>query len=507
MKGSDIGMASKIIRTYNGTIIVPYYPKQMKQLEYETSTYDRVYHKSIEITGFKMNYAGLPAFITHNQSEEYLKGSLPTYEITTMDVIKPKNVMYDFSLNSDINPTDIQSDIINQIELDFRKSGRDAQKEWFVNLQTGFGKTLLSVYLVSVIKYKTLIMCFSTEILDQWAKTIHDKTNFDCDRLLLINNSKILLNILEGKFNTDDFDIIMCTPGLIMSFAKKYGLESLEPLFTKMGIGLKIFDEAHRNKANIVKINALTNVKYTLYLSADFGQSDRDIEIMYYKIFKHCKILRADEDSMFDMRYTKAIIVEYNTEPTLIESESIKNKYGFSPQYYMTYQFNKGMIIDVIYYLIDKIDSINDKHHRILILFKNIDHVDTMLEKCQERYGDNHIIGRYHGNVSTEEKECTLQCADIIISTYQSFGTGIDVSNIKYVISTNQCNKIEDNQAAGRARPMKDGSDVFYFMLIDKGFKYCTTKLKTRLSYLNQTKIKQIVKIKYESSGGTTSNV
>ena len=47
-----------------------------------------------------------------------------------------------------------------------------------------------------------------------------------------------------------------------------------------------------------------------------------------------------------------------------------------------------------------------------------------------------------------------------------------------------------DNQSAGRARPLADGSDAMYFMFVDNGFSYCKRKLKIRLEYLTKTKAK-----------------
>ena len=84
----------------------------------------------------------------------------------------------------------------------------------------------------------------------------------------------------------------------------------------------------------------------------------------------------------------------------------------------------------------------------------------------------------------------------MIISTYQSFSTGIDVSLIKYVISCSICTKIQDNQSSGRARPLPDNSDAYYFIMSDMGFPYTKKKLGSRLAYLKETKIKDIVTIK-----------
>lgn len=486
----------KIIVTNNGTIITPYEKGNAVILEKVTSTYDEVYHKRVEQTGFIMKYNNNTAFITHNNNERWLRNFFPEYEYFHMPKNRPSKMKYGFHLNDNIEPTDIQFNIISEILKDKDKD-KKIQKEWFVNLQTGYGKTLLSVYLSSILQYKTLIMCSFRDVLKQWMDTIKNKTNFDMSRVLLIDSSKILLSMFEGNFDADNYDVFICTPSLITKFSKKYGNEKLWKVFEVMGIGLKIFDEAHLNKANIVKINALTNVKYTLYLSADFAQGNLELQKMYYRIFNKTLIIKPSEDDMIDMRYTRAIVVEYNSRPSETETMSIYNKYGFSPQFYIDYQFDKGYVFEVLTYIINNIIKSNQKNYKILILLVNIDHIDILKSILEEKYGDRYIIGRYHSNVNNEEKEYVKSNANIIISTYASFGTGVDVSNIKYVISINQCNKIMDNQAAGRARPMIDGSDVFYFMLIDRGFNYCIKKLKTRLQYLAETKIKDITKIKY----------
>lgn len=484
----------KIIISNNGVIITPYTKGDCAQLEKMTSVYDPVYYKYKELTGFILEYNGTPSFITHQNNPRYIQELFPSYQIEYLNEIKPIRMEHDFGLNEDITPTDIQYNILNQI-LNTSKNIKDS-KEWFVNLQTGYGKTMLSIYLSSILKHKTLVTCFSSDILKQWISSIKKNTSFNMERLLLIDSSKILKSILDGKFNHSKYDMFFCTPRLLVSFAKRYGYENLYEVIRVIGIGFKVFDEAHRNMGNIVKINATTNVRHTLYLSADFGQSDREVEEKYYRIFYKVPIIRPDEEYQVTMKYTRAVIVEYDSKPLSSDIPSINDKYGFNTQYYMEYQMNNGMIFDVVKFILDSIFK-NYDGHKILILLNHIAHVDRMEEFISTHYSNNNRIGRYHSMVTPEEKEFTLNDANIIISTYSSFGTGMDVDSIRYVLSLNQSGKIEDNQAAGRARPMKDGGDVFYFMVIDKGFRYTTRKLKTRLKYLAETKIKNISRVKF----------
>ena len=259
-------------------------------------------------------------------------------------------------------------------------------------------------------------------------------------------------------------------------------------LFNKCGFGLMIYDEAHRNVSNIVKISAISNVRYQLYLSADFSQGGYEREVIYKKIFANAQVVTPSEDLKRSMNYTHIVIVDYDTYPNAIEQNEPFNKYGYSAELYMKYQFKKKTLLKAMCQVIENIRK-KDKERRFLILFVNIEHVDKMYDILTKVFPDEKI-GKFYSKLPDEEKEDTKNNASIIVATYSSFGTGLDTENIKYVLSPNQCNKVMDNQAAGRARPLADGTNALYFIFIDNGFNYCKRKLRIRLNYLNETKSK-----------------
>lgn len=477
-----------------GTVVTPYENGQCKKLENDVSIWNDVYFRRDPVIGFQVvsNIDNdIQSFVTCKNSATYIQGLFPDYNISYMEQIIPKKLSQKFRLNEDIALTDIQSNTINDI-LKYIK-----YHEWFVNLQTALGKTLMSVYLSSILNVKSMIMCYSTEILLQWIQTIKEKSNFDTSKLILLDSSKLIQNIYTEKFDSNEYDIFMATPKLIVSYCEKYGYDHLNPVFEKMGIGLKVFDEAHRNISNMIKINGFANVDKTLYLSADFGQANKDKEKLYYKMMFGVPVFKPSDEVMSTLKYTQAIVVEYNTDPNINEVASVYSRFGFSSINYMKYQFNKGIVYDVLDYVLENIFNTNTHNYKTLILLNLIDHVDTLTEVLIEKYGDCKRIGKFHSEINHEEKEETKTISDIIISTYKSFGTGLNVADIKYVISIDQCDKISDNQAAGRARPLSDGSDAFYFMLADRGFKYSGRKLKDRLNYLKMTKIKHITRVRY----------
>ena len=90
-----------IYRTKNGTIITPYRKYQCRDLEHATSLYDRVYHKSKEMTGFFVNNykPDQDAFITHYLSEDYLASHFRNYEIYKMEQTNALDIEDSLQLN------------------------------------------------------------------------------------------------------------------------------------------------------------------------------------------------------------------------------------------------------------------------------------------------------------------------------------------------------------------------------------------------------------------------
>lgn len=477
-------MTPKIIKTKNCMCIVPYQKGVAPSIEAYTSTWDSVYHRRNEVSGFRVKYDDTSeCFLTYDQKDAFLQNQLPSYEIEKVRPIDSfptsKFMMVD---GFELKP--LQTHFASAI-----LATRDKCSEWYVHLQTGEGKTLLTTYLSTIFLKKMLIMCNITDVLGQWINAFWNHTTIDRSRILLIKGQKTFEKIITGTIDVDDYDIFLCTPQLISSIGNTLGYSYIREFAEVIGIGVVVFDEAHRNMGNTIRFNAICHIDKILYLSAEYGQADYKREEQFFRVFSHAMILKPPEEDK-SYKHTDILVVYYNTDPTEIEKLSINNRYGYSAMYYMDYQFKRKMIFKVVKYVIDQILQGNPNaflEYKALILFTNTEHVDIMADYLQNIY-PSLIVGRYHGKVSDEEKAATEKLANIIVATYLSFGTGKDVSKIKYVFGMNQSNKIEDNQAAGRARALPDGSKTKYIIPVDTGFPYCRKKLKTRLAYLMETK-------------------
>ena len=472
-----------IYRSKIGCRIMPYKPRQSRAIEYGTALYDKVYHKWNEYTGFCLPYKGKMCFMTYDREYSDLSKMFPTYDIEKMPLVRNRQFSELIQVKNVEKFWEAQTEILGKID-----ATKSTENAWFINLQTGQGKTFLGTYLSTVFNTKTWILCFSDDILIQWYNEYCMRTDIDNDKILRVTGT-IIDKMLAGDIDPNYFDIFMCTPTLLDRFGnRRSDYSRIADVFEMCGIGLLIYDEAHRNVSNIVKLNAIMNIRYQIYLSADFGQGSYDKELMYKEIFRNVPVLTLSKQLQTSLKYTKLVVVNFNTYPNEIEQQEPFNKYGYNAELYIKYQFKKGIIIDTIKYTIDTILKSNDQY-RILVLFTNIDHVEAMHKILLKEYP--HVnVGKFHGGISPEEKLNVKNNSKIIVATYGSFSTGLDAKDIKYVLSTNQCNKVMDNQSAGRARPLSDGSDAMYFMFVDNGFSYCKKKLKIRLAYLTETKAK-----------------
>lgn len=500
----------KIVQyTDTSMMIVPYYPKLCRDIEKNNSDYDRIYHKYKEVSGFyvpwdikdikKKSKDDIYCYLTYYQNPSMYDTSLKEYSIIPSPLIQSKN-MKRFTLRDGEELTDLQIQMVNQIQ-----AGRTMKdllnNKWYLHLDTGYGKTMLSIYLASEINLKTIIVYPSKKLLEQWKNTLIDKFTIESCRILHIDSSALMNAISEHHHDPKDEDVFLISSSLISNYGNKFGYSKLQKVIKMLGIGCLIIDEAHQRMGNTIRLTACANIEYVQYLSADYGQGQYKKEQRFLSAFATVPVIRPQKEIRDEMKYTVGVIVKFNSMPTKHESQfAIYNNYGYDSEKYMSYEMSKDTFKEAILWIIKRINKVNTNHYQTLILFTNIWAVDQMKEYLEENpYMSGKSIARYHGKVTDEEKEM-YRDADFIIATYASFSTGIDIKTIKYVIGTNQSNKVEDNQTAGRAGrkfKVQDDSEVFYFMLVDEGFSYCKRKLPNRIGYLQDMKLKKIVQCRF----------
>lgn len=487
----------KAIFTTTGMQIIPYRPTQAGMILNARSVWIPGNHGRQNVTAFVMkDQDGTKRLVTYKCHPTWMAEQIPGITTENMMPNRVEEMVHPFTLNADVLPNEIQASAAAAVlDNNFRTA--------FFNMPTGSGKTLLAVYITSLLNCKAWAMCYRTIVLKQWKSTMERMTTFDIKRIKIINSSDTLMKMAIGDWPFEKYDMYVSTPMLLVKFANDRGLDLLNEVFNNCGIGVTFYDEAHKNIGNICKINGLTNVERTYYLSADFEQASPDRTKLYYKMFGSVPIIKPKTELAQNLKYTDGIVVRYNTHPSFNDIEGCFGKFGFSPYRYMDYQLSKGEFYRVLEEVLDAIRRTpNWRQYKILILCNLIEHTNILKDWLINYFNiysreDPPKVVRYHSEMPNDEKDEALATGEVIMSTHQSMGVGVDLKMIRHVISLAPVNPIEDNQAAGRARALPNGETCFYYIFQDDGFRYTQKRLPSRLMYLQEQKIKQFHSIKY----------
>lgn len=347
-----------------------------------------------------------------------------------------------------------------------------------LNLDTGDGKTYCVIASLCLHKMKAIVITHTDTIKEQWHKSLIKFTNIDPRRICDLNGTKMM----EDLFNEEDtkYDMYLVNHGTIQSYAKKHGWDKLNRFFEYIKVGIKVFDEAHLHFKSILNVDLNTNVYKTFYLTATFERTDRSEDKVFHLCFKN--IAKYGYETRGEKRkHIKYIAVKFNSKPTLEDQMSIKNKMGFNRHAYMDYQMEKGVIFDVIKYVMDTFGKIDGK---ALVLSSKIESADKLKDMIEEWYPDKKI-GIYHSKIPKNEKE-HIKEYDIISSTPQSCGTGFDVPGLRYNIMLEPYNAtITANQVCGRLREIPD-EYTYHIELIDIGFPKVKDMYRKRLKVFKE---------------------
>ena len=108
----------------------------------------------------------------------------------------------------------------------------------------------------------------------------------------------------------------------------------------KLGIGVRVFDESHVSFGNICKINAFSNVDYTIYLTATPNRSSFMDNSLYAKVFSSVPYFNGKDIS--GEKYHTVVLYKMNTHPGLDDRIAVRTRYGFSSAKWSQYITGDG---------------------------------------------------------------------------------------------------------------------------------------------------------------------
>lgn len=389
-----------------------------------------------------------------------------------------KNTFNEFDIYNDIKIKYLPRDKTQKEALKFmlgKNEYRDTatKSQLSVNLNTGKGKTYISVATFAYTGIKSMIITYAVNWLEQWKDKILEYTNLQEKEICFIANSNMifrLMRITEKQIRS--YKIFLVTHATIKSYGDKNGWDEVSNLFKKLKIGIKIFDEAHMNFQNMAMIDFFSNVYKTYYLTATAMRSDPRENQIYQTSMKNVLSIE-----LFDQKndpHSDYLSILYNSKPEAQIVSFCKNKYGMDRNKYTNYIINNERFKKVSVVLIDLVLNILNgctPKEKCLIYIGVNNAIETfchwIVEYFPELEGE---IGIYTSIVSPEEKELAKK-KRFIITTTKSASACLDIDNLKVVLLLCEpfASELLARQTIGRLR----NPNTLYIELVDTGFYHC----------------------------------
>ena len=259
-----------------------------------------------------------------------------------------------------------------------------------LSLHTGFGKTIFTLYLLSKIKLKAIVLCHRKIIIDQWISSI---------KKYLPTST---YSVLGEKKENMEADILIAN---VINVPKRE-----RTFFSKFGV--VVVDEIHTICTESFSKSLLYIFpKYVIGLSATPFRTDGldkilelfvGPEIIYRKMLKHFNVYKVETSFQPDAKMNIMGALDWNS---VLESQANDS-------------YRNDLIVNLCRYFISR---------NILILVKRKDHA-LLLKQLLQRY--NQDVDVFMG----DSKECNYNCR-ILIATYSKGGVGFDHPKLDMLIA------------------------------------------------------------------------
>lgn len=307
-----------------------------------------------------------------------------------------------------------------------------------ISLPCGYGKTILALYLASVIKKKTLVVCHKEFLGNQWR-----------DRIIEFLPTASIGQIKQKKIDVCDKDIVIAS---LHSIAMRDYDESIFKDF-----GFVIFDEAHHLSAEVFsQCLPKTTCKRMLGLSATLKRKDGLTKVFEWYLGEAVyEVKRDDNDLQVIIKRFYDPCEEYSREVRMSWSgqlnfaKMINNICDFPPRNYMIVKIIKDLLI-------------KDPHRHILILSERRNHLVTLEDLLKMENISS--IGFYVGGMKQTDLDKSA-VEQILLGTFQLAQEGMDVPTLNTLILASPVSSIE--QAIGRIQRQQKHTRIYTPVVID----------------------------------------
>jgi superfamily II DNA or RNA helicase len=391
------------------------------------------------------NFQGSDPFPVFRMSKT--KIYLPRFYGTEKYNLPKKNTLppgQTINLNFEGSLRDIQQQTIDATIKTFEEYGGG-----MVSLDTGLGKTVVALKLISIMKVKTIILVHAEFLLEQWAERIKQ----------FLPGARIGI-IRQEKCEIEETDIVI---GMIQTIIKRE-----YPLDFFISFGQTIIDESHHiSSRTFSSVFFKIQTKYMLGLSATPERKDGLSKVIYWFLGPQIITIKR-ESNIPSVKFIFTNVKDYEEKfnklgkinnPTMITDLTIKK------------ERNELIVNTILEYL--------KQDRKILVLTDRRDHCEFLLRHLPEG-----IAGVYLGGMKTKDRVNSTTCS-VIIGTYQASGEGFDVPELDTLVLATPKSDVE--QAIGRILRQKNKNEPLILDIVDSFSIFKAQYYKRRKLYKSKS--------------------
>lgn len=348
------------------------------------------------------------------------------------------------------------------------------KSQLLLNLNTGKGKTYACVATFAYLNIRTIVIASINDWLNQWKERICEYTNLKGSNVCILSADMMSRIVKRGVYPDAyrDHKFWLVSHATIRSFTKTHGWAKLDDFFRIAGIGIKIFDEAHRDFKSTYMTDFYTNTWKTFYVTATAIKSNAEENRIYSKYFANVPAITLfdpEEDTHADY-----FALLYSSDPAPSIISRCRNAYGMDRVFYMKYaieneNFKKASVI-LINKAINRMKEYGDKAQCLIYIGIN-DAINTFMDYIVDYVPEMRGQMGVYTSQSTDTEKLMAKQKRFIFSTTKSAAECLDLHDLRVVILLNEPFKSEllARQTLGRLR--NDGT--LYIELVDFGMKQC----------------------------------
>jgi len=320
-----------------------------------------------------------------------------------------------------------------------------------ISLDTGLGKTVVALKLISLLSLKSLVIVHAEFLLEQWKERIQQ----------FLPTARIGI-IRQSLSESENVDISI---GMIQTIVKR---EYPKDFFKSYGF--MVVDETHHvGSKTFSSIFYKVQTKYMIGLSATPERKDGLSKVIYWFLGPHIITIKRESDNpyvTFLMNDCTGYIEEFNRFGKINNPTMITN---------LTNKLKRNELI------IKTITELVSKGRKVLVLSDRREHCEFLKSKLTVN------SGLYLGGMKTEDRNESTKTS-VIIGTYQASGEGFDVPELDTLILATP--KSDVQQAVGRILRQKNKNEPLIIDVVDSFSIFKAQYYKRRKFYkLNSIKI------------------